>query len=540
MTPRLLAQAGLDRPLDRAVRQTLVLAARAAGLPAPPLDPRGRLRPHARARSARRCRSSPRPCRAARSSSGTRTTSTSWASSRSTCSALGMLTALSASCASRRIALHQALPSSTPWPEPLAAIPAEDPAVYEMICEADTIGVFQIESRAQMSHAAAPQAAALLRPRHRGRHRPARADPGRHGAPLPAPAGRAGAGRYPYARARADPERTLGVPLFQEQVMRMAMVGGGLHAGRGRRAPARHDRTSAPTSGSAATKTRSSTGHGASGASRERTPRQSSSRSTGFAGYGFPESHAASFALLVYASAWLKRYHPAAFACALLNCAADGLLRAAHARGGRQAPRGGGAGGRRRARSRVGGDARGRHASRAQPAAPGERPALRVGLHASAGCRARWETRWWPPARERPFDVDRRPGWRARGSPRRGWSGWRRRARCAASRCSAGARCGARSRLDRRPGGGDLPGAATSMSRLRPSPLHRRGGGRGRLRHHGLSERAHPMALLRPTLAARRVRTARELGRLRDRMRSRWQGSSSSASGRRPRPGSSS
>ena len=93
----------------------------------------------------------------------------------------------------------------------LSDIPAEDPAVYEMICRADTVGVFQIESRAQMAMLPRLRPAVLLRPRHRGRDRPARPDPGRDGASVPAPAQRAGAGRLPEpgsgGRARAHARR---------------------------------------------------------------------------------------------------------------------------------------------------------------------------------------------------------------------------------------------------------------------------------------------------------------------------------------------
>ena len=85
----------------------------------------------------------------------------------------------------------------------LATIPPEDPQTYAMIRQADTVGVFQIESRAQMAMLPRHEAEDLLRPRDRGRDRPARADPGRHGAPLPAPARGKGAGHLPDAGARA-------------------------------------------------------------------------------------------------------------------------------------------------------------------------------------------------------------------------------------------------------------------------------------------------------------------------------------------------
>jgi error-prone DNA polymerase len=101
-----------------------------------------------------------------------------------------------------------------------------------MICAADTVGVFQIESRAQMSMLPRLQTPLLLRPGDRGRHRAPRPHPGRHGAPLPAPPPGAGAGgRYPQEALREALERTLGVPIFQEQVMQIAMLAAGFSAG---------------------------------------------------------------------------------------------------------------------------------------------------------------------------------------------------------------------------------------------------------------------------------------------------------------------
>jgi error-prone DNA polymerase len=199
----------------------------------------------------------------------------------------------------------------------LHTIPAEDPGVYEMISDADTVGVFQIESRAQMSMLPRLKPnkfydlvieVAIVRPgpiqgdmvhpylRRRDGIEPA---------------------IYPKAELKEVLERTLGVPLFQEQAMKLAMVAAGFtaeEADRLRRAMASwrfdgsiekfHDQI-------------------VEGMVSRGYPRDFAEKSfqqiKGFSGYGFPESHAASFALMVYASAWLKRYHPAAFCAALLN-----------------------------------------------------------------------------------------------------------------------------------------------------------------------------------------------------------------------------
>ncbi|HRO12097.1 error-prone DNA polymerase [Amaricoccus sp.] len=198
----------------------------------------------------------------------------------------------------------------------LDSLPKEDPAVYDMLCRADAIGVFQVESRAQLS----------FLPRMRPREfydlviEVAIVRPG----PIQ------GGMVHPYLRRRREKKvsypsealeevlkRTLGVPLFQEQAMQVAIVGAGFtpdEADRLRRSLGTfkgdgtvytfHDRF---LSGMAA--------NGYDRGFAERCFEQIK----GFGSYGFPESHAASFALLVYASAWLKCHHPAVFACALLN-----------------------------------------------------------------------------------------------------------------------------------------------------------------------------------------------------------------------------
>ncbi len=199
----------------------------------------------------------------------------------------------------------------------LATLPREDAETYEMLCRADSLGVFQVESRAQMNFLPRmrPKSfydlviqVAIIRP-----------------GPIQ------GDMVHPYLRRRNGQEivtfpsdalgrvlgKTLGVPLFQEQAMQIAIIGAGFtptEADRLRRSLATfkkhgnvsefHDRFLA--------------GMRANGYDDDFAQR-CFAQIEGFGSYGFPESHAASFAHLVYASAWLKRHHPGIFACALLN-----------------------------------------------------------------------------------------------------------------------------------------------------------------------------------------------------------------------------
>jgi DNA polymerase III alpha subunit len=199
----------------------------------------------------------------------------------------------------------------------LATIPKEDPAVYRMLQRADSVGVFQVESRAQMS----------MLPRLKPKEfydlviEVAIVRPG----PIQ------GDMVHPYLRRRQgieavsypSPElenvlgKTLGVPLFQEQAMKIAIVAGGFTPGEAdklRRAMATFRRTG--TIGSFKSKM-------IEGMVARNYPRDFAERCfsqiEGFGEYGFPESHAASFALLVYASAWLKCRYPDVFAAALIN-----------------------------------------------------------------------------------------------------------------------------------------------------------------------------------------------------------------------------
>jgi error-prone DNA polymerase len=199
----------------------------------------------------------------------------------------------------------------------LAHLPPNDPAVYRMLQEADTIGIFQVESRAQM--ATLPRLrpetfydivveVAIIRPgpivgqmvhpylkRRQGEEPVA----------------------YPHPSLEPILERTLGVPLFQEQLLRMAMVAAGFSGGQAeelrrafgfKRSEKRMQQIEGQLRAGMARQ-------GITGDAAEDIIRSI----TSFALYGFPESHAASFALLVYASAYLKAYYPAAFYAAILN-----------------------------------------------------------------------------------------------------------------------------------------------------------------------------------------------------------------------------
>ncbi|MBL0140902.1 MAG: error-prone DNA polymerase [Betaproteobacteria bacterium] len=199
----------------------------------------------------------------------------------------------------------------------MAGIPAEDPAVYEMAQRADTIGVFQIESRAQMSMLPRLKPAcfydlvievAIVRP-----------GPIMGGMVHPYLRRRQGqeAVTYPSEAVRGVLERTLGVSIFQEQVMQLAVVAAGFTPGEAdklRRAMAAWRRRG----GIEPFREKLVKGMRSRGYT-EAYAEQIYQQIQGFGEYGFPESHAASFALLVYVSCWLKRHEPAAFACALLN-----------------------------------------------------------------------------------------------------------------------------------------------------------------------------------------------------------------------------
>ena len=199
----------------------------------------------------------------------------------------------------------------------LGQLPAEDPGVYDMICRADTVGVFQIESRAQMA----------MLPRLKPRCyydlviEVAIVRPGPIQGDMVHPYLGAAAARSRWSIRARRCARCCTAPsacrIFQEQVMQIAIVAAGFTPGEAdalRRAMGAWKRSG----GLDPFRERLLTGHARRGYPEEfaeRIYRQME----GFGEYGFPEAHALSFALLVYDSAWLKRYEPAAFTCALLN-----------------------------------------------------------------------------------------------------------------------------------------------------------------------------------------------------------------------------
>src|SRR5262249_53826323 len=191
----------------------------------------------------------------------------------------------------------------------LATIPAEDPTVYQMIQRADTVGVFQIESRAQMSMLPrlkpnkfydlvievaivrpGPIQGKMVHPYLRRRNNEERVE-------------------YPSEAVRDVLSKTLGVPLFQEQAMKLVVVAAGftpVEADQFRRAMGAWRRTGVMNR----FERKLIRGMLANGYSEE-FARNLFSQIEGFGSYGFPESHAASFALLVYVSCWIKCHHPA-------------------------------------------------------------------------------------------------------------------------------------------------------------------------------------------------------------------------------------
>ena len=390
----------------------------------------------------------------------------------------------------------------------LGDVPAEDPGVYGMIQRADTVGVFQIESRAQMAMLPRLRPAtfydlvvevAIVRPG------PIQGD-------MVHPYLRRRRGvepvEYPSEELREVLEKTLGVPLFQEQAMRIAIVGAGF-------TPAEADRLRRAMASfrnyGTIHRFRDKFVEGMVGKGYERGfAERCFKQIEGFGDYGFPESHAASFALLAYISSWLKHHYPEVFACALLNSQPMGFY----------------------APAQIVGDARG-HGVEVRPAdvnhsrwdctlePPGDgsppqpRRALRLGLRQIRGLREEDAVRI----------VDAREG-RYR-SP----ADLRRRAGVSPSvlvrlaRADAFASTG----LDRR----QAAWAIGSLDRAGPLPLFDPPAGAGPPRSEpalpamsageqvvadyrttGLSLKRHPAALLRERLERRGIRPARELEEL--------------------------
>jgi error-prone DNA polymerase len=386
----------------------------------------------------------------------------------------------------------------------VATIPAEDPDVYRMISRADTIGVFQIESRAQM--AMLPRLkpkcyydlvieVAIIRPG------PIQGD-------MVHPYLRRRSGdepvTYPSDAVRAVLERTLGVPIFQEQVMQLAIVAAGFTAGEAdqlRRAMA-------------AWRRRGDLGlfeQRLIGGMRERGYSEEFARRIveqiqGFGEYGFPESHSASFALLVYVSAWLKCHEPAAFFCGLLNSQPMGfyapaqLVRAAQGHGVTVLPADVNCSG---------------FESTLEPDADG-RPAIRLGLQRVKGLTEKAGGRIEAARADRAFedvqDLARRAaldakdlGALAAGGALKSLSQNRFRARWDVA-------------------GVEKPVALLEKTRIaegipllgRPSEAEDVAAD---YRYLGLTLGRHPLALVRDRFAAMRVRAAQEVAALRDRTR---------------------
>lgn len=226
--------------------------------------------------------------------------------------ALGMLSAIR-----RSLAL---VSQQRGQPFTMADIPREHPAVYAMLCQADAMGVFQVESRAQMSMLPrlrprcyydlvvevaivrpGPIQGGMVHPYLQAREKLTRHEPI----------------RYPRPEIEPVLSRTHGVPIFQEQVMQLAVVAAGFTPGEAdqlRRSMGAWSRKGDLQR----YQQQLMAGMLARGYARE-FAEALCQQIQGFGSYGFPESHAASFALLVYVSAWLKRFEPAAFLCGLLN-----------------------------------------------------------------------------------------------------------------------------------------------------------------------------------------------------------------------------
>jgi error-prone DNA polymerase len=199
----------------------------------------------------------------------------------------------------------------------MATVPADDAATYEQISRGDTVGVFQIESRAQMSMLPRLQPrtfydlvieVAIVRPgpiqgdmvhpylkRRRGEER----------------------AEYPHPSLQQVLEKTLGVPIFQEQVMKIAVLAGGYTPGEADRL--RRDMAAWRSQGCIERHREKLIGRMVANGIPAEFAERVFSQILGFGEYGFPESHAASFALITYVTAWQRRHHPAAFTCSLLN-----------------------------------------------------------------------------------------------------------------------------------------------------------------------------------------------------------------------------
>ncbi len=378
----------------------------------------------------------------------------------------------------------------------LATVPAEDPAVYDMIGHADTVGVFQIESRAQMA----------MLPRLRPRSfydlviEVAIIRPGPIQGDMVHPYLRRRDGiepvTYPSPEVEGVLQRTLGVPIFQEQVMQLAIVAAGFTPGESdqlRRAMAAWKRKG----GLGHFEERLITGMRARGYEEE-FARQIFRQILGFGEYGFPESHAASFALLVYVSAWLKKHEPAAFTAALINSQPMGFY----------------------APSQLVQDAR-RHGVEVrpidattsdwdctlEPAADGE-PALRLGLRLAKGFPEAAARRLMAARVKQPFASAQELAERAQLD--------RRELGCLAAAGALARVAGHRHRAAWQVAGVEPSFAILPQVRIAEGIPLLRAPREGEdivadYAHTGLTLRRHPVALLRPKLEARGLLSAAQL-----------------------------
>jgi len=207
----------------------------------------------------------------------------------------------------------------------LATVPGADPAVYDMLCRADSLGVLQVESRAQMNMLPRLKPrrfydlvieVAIVRPgpiQGDMVHPYLRRRDGLEEVIYPAPAPEHG----PPDELRKVLEKTLGVPLFQEQAMRIAIEAAKFTPDEAN--ALRHSMATFRKRGTLHTLKDTMVGRMVARGYDTELAERCFSQIEGFGEYGFPESHAASFALLVYVSSWLKCHHPEVFACALLN-----------------------------------------------------------------------------------------------------------------------------------------------------------------------------------------------------------------------------
>lgn len=384
----------------------------------------------------------------------------------------------------------------------MATVPAEDPAVYDMICRAETLGVFQIESRAQMA----------MLPRLRPRCyydlviEVAIIRPGPIQGDMVHPYLRRRNGlepvSYPSAEVESVLKRTLGVPIFQEQVMQLAIVAAGFSGGEAdalRRAMAAWKKQG----GLGPFQQRLIEGMRRRGYSQA-FAEQLFQQILGFGEYGFPESHSASFALLVYVSAWLKCHEPAAFFCALMNSQPMGFYAPAQLL--------------RCAREQHGVELRSIDVCHSMAECTLERradgePALRLGLSQVRGLSAQGIARLVAARAERPFAHVQDLAGRARLD--------RRDLGALAAADALAGLAGHRHRARWQVAGVEPPSALLPMPEFREAEPLLRAPTEGQgivadYRHTGFSLGRHPLALLRERLADEGSLTAESLGALAD------------------------